>query len=160
MTETPIFILAVVLLVTLLPLGWLARLRRARHAQNAVQMARFEQRLLHPNYAAFKSHYGFEPPVGIRKLYEDRETVLGGEFEIRLPSSRHAWPVACFEPMEDGSWVGVDGFYSFANDGYGNLYLVSLPEADPQVFFLDHETGEREALGVRLSEFLTAKQIK
>ena len=31
---------------------------------------------------------------------------------------------------------------------------------DPEVVFLDHETGKREALGVRLSQFLTAKRTR
>lgn len=167
MTETitsVLFVLAIVVFVIVLPLWWLARLRRARRAKHdearASQKARFEHRQLHPDCAAFTSHYGCEPPFVLRKLYENRETLLDGEFDIRLPSSRHTWFVAWFEPMEDGSWVDVAGFYSFANDGCGNLYLVRPREADPEVLFLDHETGKREALGVRLSEFLAAERIR
>lgn len=155
-----LFVLAVVVFVIVLPLWWLSRLRRARRVKDDEQMARFEHQQLHPDYAAFTSHYGCEPPPVLRKLYEDREMVLDGDFEIHLPSSRHAWTVAWFEPMEDGSWVDVDGFYSFANDGCGNLYLVRPQDADPEVFFLDHEIGKREALGVHLSEFLAAKRIR
>jgi hypothetical protein len=158
-----LFVLVVVVFVILLPLWWLARLRRTRLTKHerarAEQKAKFEHRQLHPDYAAFTSHYGCEPPSVLRQLYEDREMVLDGEFEIRLPP-RKTWFVAWFEPMEEGSWVDVDGFYSFANDGSGNLYLVRPQEADPEVFFLDHETGKREGLGVRLSEFLAAKRIR
>ena len=158
--ESILFVLAIVIFVILLPLMWLARLRRARHLREQEQKALFEHRQLHPDYAAFTAHYGCEPPPPLRRLYEDLENVLDANFEVHLPSSRHAWLVAWFEPMEEGEWVEMEGFYSFANDGCGNRYLVSPRDADPEVFFLDHETGKREALGVRLSHFLTAKRTR
>ena len=158
--ESALFILAVVVFVIVLPLLWLTRLRRARKTREVEQQARFEHRQLHPDYAAFTSHYGCEPPPPLRRLYEDRENVLDAGFKVHLPLSRDTWSVAWFEPMEDGEWPDIEGFYSFANDGCGNLYLVSPRDADPEVFFLDHETGKREALGVRLSQFFTAKRTR
>ncbi len=159
-TVSPFFILAVGVLVVVLPLLGLARLRRRRRVSEQEQTARFEQRQLQPDYAAFKSHYGCEPPLSLRRLYEDRENVLDGDFEVRLASSRRPWSVAWFEPMERDSWADIEGFYAFANDGCGNLYVVALQGDDPEVSFLDHETGERDALGVRLSQFLAAKRAR
>ena len=155
-----LFVLGIVVFVIVLPLLLLARLRRARQLREEEQKAQFEQRQLHPDYAAFTSHYGCAPPPPLRRLYEDRENVLDGDFDVHLPLSRDTWSVAWFEPMEDGEWAGIEGFYSFANDGCGNLYLVSPRDADPEVFFVDHETGKREALGTRLSEFLAAKRTR
>ena len=159
-TESPFFILAVAVLVVVMPLLCLACLRRARRVREQGQKERFEQRRLQPDYAAFTSHYGCEPPLSLRQLYEERENVLDGDFEIRLPSSRRPWAVAWFEPMEDDTWADIEGFYAFANDGCGNLYIVSVQGDDPDVFLLDHETGKREALGVRLSQFLVAKRTR
>jgi hypothetical protein len=159
-TESPFFILAVAVLVVVLPLLGLAHLRRRRRVSEQEQKARFEQRRLQPDYAAFKSHYGCEPPLSLRQLYGDRETLLDGDFEIRLPSSRRPWSVAWFEPMELDTWADIEGFYAFANDGCGNLYIVALQGDDPEVFFLDHETGEREALGVCLSQFLATERTR
>ena len=158
--ESILFILAVVIFVILLPLMWLARLRRVRRLKEQEQKARFEHRQLRPDFAAFASHYGCQPPQALRRLYEDRQNVLDANFEVHLPSSREAWPVAWFEPMEEGEWIDMAGSYSFANDGCGNLYLVSVRDDDPEVAFLDHETGKREALGVRLSQFLAAKRTR
>ena len=158
--QSVLFVLAVLIFVVLLPLMWLARLRRARRLKEQEQRARFEQRQLQPDYSAFTSHYGCEPPAPLRRLYEERDNVLDADFEVHLPSSRRPWSVAWFEPMEDGTWPDIEGCYSFANDGCGNLYIVSVRGDDPEVFFLDHETGKREALGVSLSQFLTAKRTR
>jgi hypothetical protein len=160
MITSVLFVIAVVVVVIVLPLLGLARLRRASRVKEDARKAEFERRRLHPDYAAFKSHFGCEPPLAIRQLYENRETILDGDFNIRLPLSRRPWPVAWFEAMEDGSWPDIEGFYAFANDGCGNLYLVTPQDADPEVIFLDHETGQRESLGISLSQFLAAKRIR
>jgi len=54
-TGSPFFILAVAVVVVVLPLLWLARLRRARRVSEQEQKALFEQRRLQPDYAAFAS---------------------------------------------------------------------------------------------------------
>jgi hypothetical protein len=156
--QSLLFVLAVVVVVVVLPLTWLRRNRRARRMKEEQQAAEFEHRLLHPDYAAFRSHYGCEAPLPLRRLYEDRGSVLDSNFNLLLPSSRSRYSVAWFEPMEDKEWPDMEGFYAFANDGCGNQYLVDPQEADPEVVFLDHETGKRESLGVRLSQFLTAER--
>lgn len=57
-------------------------------------------------------------------------------------------------------WPGTEGFFPFANDGCGNRYIVNPHEADPVVYFYDHEVHKRESLNVTLSQFLTAKRTK
>jgi hypothetical protein len=157
--ESILFVLAVVVIVIVLPLLWLRHLRRARQTRDKKsrqkQRAAFEHRQLHPDYAAFAAHYGCEPPPPLRRLYEDRETVLADNFEVIVPSG-DPYFVAWFEPMNEPEWPDLDGFYSFANDGCGNQFLINPRESDPEVFFNDHETGERESLGLRLSQFLVA----
>ena len=161
--ESIIFVLAVVVFVIVLPFAWLLRHRRARQMreQNSrqEQKARFEHRLLHPDFAAFKLHYGCEPPPPLRRLYEDRDNVLDGNFDVTLDSHDSCF-LAWFEPMDGEAWPDLEGFYSFANDGCGNQFLVNARDGDPEVFFNDHETGKRKSLGVRLSQFLAARRTR
>lgn len=159
--ESSLFVLAVIVFVIVLPFAWLRRQRRARklseqHSRQE-QKAHFEYRQLHPDFAAFVSHYGCEPPLPLRQLYANRENVLDENFEVILPSG-DPYFIAWFEPMDEQEWPDLDGLYSFANDGCGNQFLIIPREADPEVFFNDHETGQRKLLELRLSQFLVAER--
>ena len=161
--ESIFFVLAVVVFVIVLPFFWLRHHRHARQSKEKLlrqeQRTKFEHRQLNPDYAAFASHYGCEPPPPLRRLYEDRQNVLDENFDVVL-SPRDIHFIAWFEPMDGQEWPDVEGFYSFANDGCGNPFLIDPRDSDPEVFFRDHEIGERESLGVRLSEFLAAKRLR
>ena len=85
--------------------------------------------------------------------------MLDENFEVVL-SPRDVYFIAWFEPMDEQEWPDVEGFYSFANDSCGNPFFINPHDNDPEVFFRDHEIGERESLGVRLSEFLAAKRLR
>lgn len=162
----PLLILTVAVTVVVFPLLWLRRLRRARREKEqrsrSERIARFEHRLLHPDYEAFKERYGTGPPRALRPLLEDRKSILDGNFDLVLSSSRRTCFVAWFEPMDEEhmshAWRGTEGFYSFANDGCDNQYLVCPQEDDPEVWFYCHETGRRKALDVRVSQFLAAER--
>lgn len=124
--------------------------------------ARFKVRQLQPDFAAFASRYGCEVSPVLRALQSDPVRMHEGDFDVHLPSSPDPYYVAWFEPMDDEHmsivWPGTEGLYPFANDGCGNAYLVNPHDADSEVSYYDHETGERDLLAVRLSEFLTAKR--
>jgi hypothetical protein len=164
--ESILFILAVVVVVIVLPLVWLRRQRKAHDAKErksrSEATARFQSRLLHPDYHAFASRYGAQPPTALRRLFEDQKRVLDGDFDVLLPSGRQTCYVAWFEPMDEEHmshvWRGTEGFYSFANDGCDNQYLIIPPDEDSEVWFYHHEAGTRKALGVRLSQFLAAER--
>jgi hypothetical protein len=158
-----LFVLAALIFVIVLPFLGLRRLRRARRAREKCvrekQKAAFEERQLHPDFAAFATRYGCEPPPSLLRLYEDRATVLDENFEVVAPSG-DPYFVAWFEPMNEPEWPDREGLYSFANDGCGNQFLVNPKESDPEVYFYDHEMGQSEDLGMRLSEFLAAPRIR
>ncbi len=156
--ESPFFILAVAALAVTALMVLLARLRRARRERDASHRADYARRLLTPDLIAFAAHYGYEPSPALRRLYGDRQGILDGDFEVILPGTRRPWPVSGFEPMEDGTWVDIEGHYAFASDGYGNQYNVRVQDEDPEVLFHDHESGENVALGVSLSKFLAAER--
>ena len=165
--EGVLFILAVLVFVVFLPLMGLWRLRVKRNkklaAESDIALAQFEQRQRQPSFAAFEKKYGCQPPPPLQKLYGDAAAMLDGNFDLRFPSLPNLFFIAWFEPMDDKhisfAWHGTEGFYSFANDGCDNQYLVSPHEADPMVYFFDHETGEREPV-VKLSEFIAARHLK
>jgi hypothetical protein len=162
----PVLILSAAVAVVVLPLMLLRLMRRARRAKEqksrSEQRARFEHRQLHPDYDAFKKRYGNDPPRALRQLIEDCKSMLDSNFDLVFPPSRRTWFVAWFEPMDEEhmslAWRGAEGFYSFANDGCDNQYLVSPQEDDPEVWFYSHETRKRKALGVRVSQFLAAER--
>jgi len=67
-------------------------------------------------------------------------------------------------PMDIGNisivWPGMENFFSFAADDCGNSYVVDPHEADPKVYFYDHELTKPQCLDVSLSQFLAAKRTK
>jgi len=147
-------------------LGALFKLSKSRQAKRESDLkeysARFNQRQVQPDFAAFRSRFGCDVPLVLHSLQSDPVRMREGDFDVHLPSSPDPHYVAWFEPMDDEHmsfvWPGTEGFYPFANDGCGNAYLVNPRDADSEVSFYDHETGEREPLAVRLSEFLSAKR--
>jgi len=162
------FVITVLVVVVFLPLMglWKLRIRRNKTlaAERALANERYENALRHPDYPAFAARYGCAPPAPLRQLYESASSDLAGGFELRFPSFPKAFFIAYF--MEIGNenmsivWPGTEGFFPFADDGCGNRYIVNPGEADPLVYFYDHELHERESLNVTLSQFLAAKRAK
>lgn len=88
-------------------------------------------------------------------------------FSVQFPSdgnSETGWFVAWIEPLDDEHlsqrpWPGTEGFYAFANDGSGDQYLISPNESDPEVIYYEHDTGNKQRMRVRLSEFVSAPRV-
>jgi len=168
LAESDFFIIAVIFALGVVPLLGLWRLRATWNKKNAARPAvagnQYDQGLRHPDYAAFATHFGCEPPPGLRQLYEGADSNLEGDFELKLPAFPKPFFVAYFLGVaeENMSLVGPgsEGFFAFASDGSGNRYLVNPGEADPSVYFYDHEKQKSEPLKLPLSQFLAAKRIK
>ncbi len=56
--------------------------------------------------------------------------------------------------------AGTESFLSFATDDCGNQYVINPHEADPKVYFYDHELPKPQSLDISLSQFLIAKRTK
>lgn len=166
--ESILFIIAVLVVVVVLPLMMLRKMRNKRNQQLAAERAatneNYERGLRKPDYAAFEARYGCPVPPVLRQLYESSDSNLEGDFELKLESFPKPFFVAYFMGVTEENmslvWPGMEGYFPFASDGSGNRYLVSPKEADPDVYFYDHELPKSEPLKVSLSQFLAAKRTK
>lgn len=122
---------------------------------------RFDQRLLNPDITAFEQHYGHALPTALVALYQDDREVSRGDFYVAQSADapkEDRWYVAFYLPADLSSvkdaWPGTEGYFTFANDGCGNGYLIDPRLDDPAVFCHYHETGEFRLVANRLSEFM------
>lgn len=127
---------------------------------------RFNERLLHPDFAAVEAHFGCSMPEELKRLYSAREEILCGDFEVASKGkSKSNWYVAYYNPADAESlndyWPAIKNFFAFANDGCGNDYLIDPRDPELKVVFHDHETGEIEPVDMSFPAFLAAprKQI-
>lgn len=167
--ETVAFITAVLFLVVVLPLGLLRKQRMINRRKEAAEIARSKaeelKRLRNPDFAAFTKRYKCEPSASLKDLYENPESNLDGNFRVKIPSFRNSFFVSYFNEVTaesidvDLSWLGVGDLFSFASDDCGNSYSVNPHQANPMVYFLDHELEKPVQLNIPLSEFLTTKRI-
>ncbi len=166
--ESVCFVLAVIVFVVVFPLMWLRRRRRTRNKklaeEEAIAEERYKQSLRQPDYAGFSAHYGCQPPPPLRQLYEDAKGDLEGDFYVHLPSFPSSFFISYFMPMNKENmfvaWPETEDFLSFAADDCGNQYVVNPREADPKVYFYDHELPKPQCLDVSLSQFLALKRTK
>lgn len=122
---------------------------------------KFEQRLLNPNIELVESHFGKALPAAIVELYANRDEILRDNFVV-LSSEEAGEELACFigfyEPCDAGSVglsrPGCEGYFSFADDGCGNQYMVIPGDEDSPVLFFDHEGGEITEVCKSISEFM------
>ena len=72
--------------------------------------------------------------------------------------------VAWFQPGDvenvGAAWPGCEGLFPIADIGTGDQFLVDLRQADPDVIYHLHETGERRQIGVTLSQFLAVPESR
>ncbi len=143
----------------------LAREWFSRPSTRAMQeeSRRFVERLHRPDFAAVQRRYGHPLPTCVESLYRNHAELLRSNFEVAptpdaAPDQR--WYVAFYCPVDDESvneetWPGLEKFFAFADDGFGNGYLIDPREEDPTVHFHDHEAGELSRVCDRFTEFMT-----
>lgn len=96
-------------------------------------------------------------------MYQDRELINAHDVLIGIPNplekSKECY-IAWFEPADLENLLaprpGCEGLFPIANNGAGDQFLIDLRQADPEVIYYLHETGERKEIGARLSAFLAA----
>ena len=160
---------AIALTVGLITVGsaimfWLQlRSERKARATAAVASNRFKQRLASPDLDGLERHLGHPLPASVRAMYQDRDLIMSDNILIGVPNpleNDNECYVAWFEPADveniGAAWPGCDSLFPIADNGAGDQFLVDLRQADPEVIYHLHETGERRGLGVGLSAFLAA----
>jgi len=162
---------AVVLLVAVNGAVQLFRYVRNRQTPEELQAARdaFRRRLIHPMAEAVERELGGELPQRLLALYEDHQTILSEELEVRRPNvaadEAGAW-IEAFLPLdlesrkltaEMSEQSGGQGF-CFATDGAGNFYWMPVSEtrqADAPVFYMRRDPLGSEQVAASLEEFLS-----
>lgn len=125
---------------------------------------RFVERLKNPDFDVIETHFCHSFPKDLKLLYKNEKEILRDEFELAplldSPDSERYY-IAFYEPADMGSVVDFDGgkYFTFANDGCGNCYIIDPILDDPPVRFYDHETGDIDKVCDKLSEFMNWKRI-
>jgi hypothetical protein len=121
----------------------------------------FAERLQHPDFGAVERHFGRLLPACVRALYADRQEILRRNFEvtpIHDAERDDRWHVAFYQPADGQSardaWRGLEKYFAFADDGFGNGYLIDPNDDDPPVLFHNHETGELSRVCDQFTEFM------
>lgn len=121
----------------------------------------FLRRLKSPDLEAVETHFGSPLPACVRELYSNQDELLRADFVVSpkpgAPRNQR-WYIAYYNPADaesvrDGGKTD-ERLFAFANDGSGNEYLIDPTQADPEVRFLDHETGELAPVCERFTEFM------
>lgn len=169
MSESFIAILVLIALMIGLPVLILLirdRLTRPSRKQIEEASARFTERLKKPDLAALEAHYGHALPASLVALYRDSREIMRGDFWVAETSDapeEKRWYVAFYVPADAQStkdtWPGTEKYFTFADDGCGNGYLIDPRLADPPVFFHDHETGDLSPVADRLSAVMKWPRI-
>ena len=154
---------------------------RNRLSPEQIQAARdsYRSRLVHPKALEVEQGMGAFLPQRLLSLYEDHQTILTEQIEIRRPEPaqkesfelksseaehRAVW-IEAFLPLDMESQkytvdLGVFGCgkgFCFATDGAGNFYWMAVSDtrlADAPVFFACHDPFGNEQIASSLDEFL------
>lgn len=156
---------ATILTIALIVLGTIAMLllERRKKARWAEASCRHDEGLDHPDFEALEDYFGHPLPAVLKELYADKQLIRRDDILIRVPDpldGGNECYVAFFEPANLENAGTTDsickGMFAFASNGAGDLYLIDPREADPEVIYYLHESGERRAMGVTLSQFIRA----
>ena len=122
---------------------------------------RFQKRLANPDFAVLEQHFGCELPAPLRQLYANSDELARNDFEIVPPEGQNLTGpayVAFYNPADAESlkhtFHDAGTYFAFADDGFGNAYLIDPRKPDPPVLFHDHETGAIEPVAPALSAFV------
>jgi hypothetical protein len=150
-----------------------ARARRRRESPEELQrrLKEFDARLASPKWTELERHFGAPAPRDLQGLYT-QPLVCAQSLETRTPRATGrdredfiAWFCpADLRTVEEASWVVQSKEFPFANDGFGNYYVVAFgqdPAQPSRVRFHSHEGGGVEDVGASLDEFLgRARPVK
>jgi hypothetical protein len=168
---------AVILLFAILGARRLLHQIRNRKSPEELRAARdsFRNRLVHPNASEVEQGIGAYLPQRLLRLYEDHQTILTEQIEIRRPEPD---PNNFTEPKNPAEWVeaflpldlesqkysldlpaqGWGKGFCFATDGEGNFYWIPANDAratDAPVFFAHTDPVANEQVAQTLEEFLS-----
>lgn len=154
---------------------------RQRLTPEQLQAARdsFRSRLAHPNAAEVEQGIGALLPQRLLVLYDDRDTILTEQLEIRRPPANPENPA---EPQNPAEWIeaflpldlesqkyvinlseqGWGKGFCFATDGEGNFYWIpagDTRQSDVPVFFAHTDPIANEQVASSLDEFLSWPRI-
>jgi hypothetical protein len=129
----------------------------------------FRTRLQHPNAAGVEQGMAALLPQRLLRLYDDRNTILSEQIEIRRPGANpddSAEWIEAFLPLDlesqryacDLPARGLGKGFCFATEGTGNFYWVPLSDprqADTPVFFVSCDLRANERVAESLDEFLS-----
>lgn len=147
----------------LLARDWLERPSKQQLDEHA---RRFQHRLHHPDFAAVRAHFGRPLPACVASLYDDSQELNRTDFDVAPledAAEEDRWYIAYYQPADGESvsfaWPDVKKYFAFADDGFGNGYLIDPIESDPEVLFHDHETGELLRVCDRFTEFMNWPRV-
>jgi hypothetical protein len=139
----------------------------------------FRNRLIHPSPLEVEQGIGALLPQRLIALYDDHQTILTEQIEIRRPALNPENPA---EPQNPAEWIeaflpldlesqkyvldlaaqGWDRGFCFATDGEGNFYWIPANETrlpDAPVFFAHTDPVANEQVASSLDEFLSWPRI-
>jgi hypothetical protein len=154
---------------------------RHRLTPEQIQAARdsFRSRLIHPDASQVERGIGAALPERLIVLYDDHQTVLSEQIEIRRPAAKPENPL---EPQNPAEWIeaflpldlesqkyaldlpaqGWSKGFCFATDGEGNFYWIPASgtrQLDAPVFFAHTDPVANEQVAGSLDEFLSWPRI-
>jgi hypothetical protein len=174
-------VVAFVVFVAVVAVRRLVHQLRNRLTPEQIQAARdsFRSRLIHPNPSQVEEGIAALLPERFIALYDDHQTVLSEQIEIRRPAANPENP---FEPQNPAEWIeaflpldlesqkytldlhaqGWSKGFCFATDGEGNFYWIPANETrqpDAPVFFAHTDPLANEQVAASLDEFLSWPRI-
>jgi hypothetical protein len=154
---------------------------RNRLTPEQLQAARdsFRNRLVQPNAPEVEQGIGALLPQRLLDLYDDRQTILTEQLEIRRPPANPENPA---EPQNPAEWIeaflpldlesqkyalnlpdqGWGKGFCFATDGEGNFYWTPANDTrlqDAPVYFAHADPVANEQVASTLDEFLSWPRI-
>ena len=154
---------------------------RNRLTPDQLQAARdsFRNRLVHPNVSEVEQGIRALLPQRLLDLYDDRQTILTEQLEIRRPPANPENPAELQNPAE---WIeaflpldlesqkyalnlpdqGWGKGFCFATDGEGNFYWTPANDTRPRdapVYFAHTDPVANEQVASTLDEFLSWPRI-
>jgi SMI1/KNR4 family protein SUKH-1 len=174
-------VVAFVAFVAVVAVRRLVHQLRNRLTPEQIQAARdsFRSRLIHPNPSEVEEGIGSFLPQRLIALYEDHQTILAEQIEIRRPAANPENPL---EPQNPAEWIeaflpldlesqkytldlpaqGWSKGFCFATDGEGNFYWIPANDTrqpDAPVFFAHSDPLANEQVARSLDEFLSWPRI-
>ena len=163
-TKEYIYLVVIVMILAAIVHQVINRKERKKREEHA---RRFKERLLNPDFLAIEKHFGSPLPQALMALYRNPAELNCGDFELERPEDEGGedeFFIGFYEPADEESlkvfWPGTECYFTFANDGAGNGYMIDPRLPDPPVLFHSHESGEFEQVSDHVSKFLKWKKAE